>query len=429
MKRTPRAIVLAYSIGSIGTGIYLTAPSVLLLYYLTQVLGVSPALAGLAVFIPRLWDLATDPYMGAVSDRTRSRFGRRRPYLLAGAVLTALSFGFLFSAPQLEGELANFVYVLIIYILSATAYTIFAVPYLSMPAEMSEDADERASIMAYRMSFAMTGVLAGAALAPALVAYFGGGRAGFSAMSWVLAAVCAVTMLAAFSGTARAPDITSGKRTNGERRLLAPFRHPGFSLLAAAYFLQLAGLGAFTGAVPYMVTQVMARGESDISTVFLALLGGTLVSLFLWERLARRFGKMRAYFAAAFVTLVGAVAILPVVGPQSWRALIVCTSAVGFGFGGLQLLPFAMLTDLIQEARRKGDDAAGAFTGVWTAMEKGGLAVGPLAVGLILSIGGFAAGAAEQTTGAVRAVRLALAFAPSLFIALSLPAILKFNRI
>src|SRR5690349_12668366 len=137
--RVSRPIVLAFSIGSLGTGMYLTIPSLLLLYYLTDVLGVSPALAGLAVFVPRAWDILVDPVVGWASDRTRTRLGRRRPYLLAGAILTALSFIFLFSSPGFSSQTGRFAYVLAVYLISATAYSVFAVPYLSMPAEMSAD--------------------------------------------------------------------------------------------------------------------------------------------------------------------------------------------------------------------------------------------------------------------------------------------------
>ena len=135
MRSVPRSIVITYSIGSLGTGMFLAVPSVLLLFYLTEVVAVAPLLAGLAVFLPRIWDVVTDPAMGWISDRTRSRLGRRRPWLLACAILTGISLVLLFNAPTWAQGTAGFFYVLLIYVISATAYTLFAVPYLSMPAE------------------------------------------------------------------------------------------------------------------------------------------------------------------------------------------------------------------------------------------------------------------------------------------------------
>jgi len=426
VQRTPRRIVLAFSIGSIGTGIYLTVPGVLLLYYLTEILSVSPALAGLAVFLPRVWDMITDPFMGWVSDRTHSPLGRRRPYLLAGAILTALSFVFLFSAPDLPGERWNFLYVTIVYVLSATAYTVFAVPYLSMPAEMSSDPDERASIMAYRMSFAMAGVLAGSAAAPALLEAFGGGRGGFAAMSWVLGGACAATMLVAFFGTARAPVIAAPK-TAGKAHFLDALRDGRFRMLALAYIIQLGGLGVFTGSTPYYVTQIAGRSEGAISTVFLALLGGTILSMFAWATISRLTGKVPAYLAAALITVAGLAGLWLATGPEDWTLVIAMTGVVGMGFGGLQLLPFAMLTDIIHDAREDGRDAAGTFTGVWTAVEKGGLALGPLVVGLVLSIGGFVSGAEAQSDRALFWIRIAVALIPSALALLSVPVVLQYR--
>jgi Na+/melibiose symporter-like transporter len=175
--------VLGFAIGSLGTGIYSITPSVLLLYFMTDTLGVSPSLAALAVALPKFWDVLTDPVMGVISDNTRTRWGRRRPYLLAGAISMSLSFVFLFSVPEFSTPTGSFAYVLVVYVVSATAYTIFAVPYISMPAEMSADPHERTVIMSYRMFFAMCGLLLGSVAAPLLVEWYGGGRQGYASMS------------------------------------------------------------------------------------------------------------------------------------------------------------------------------------------------------------------------------------------------------
>jgi Na+/melibiose symporter-like transporter len=429
MTRTPRRIVLSYSIGSIGTGIFLTVPGVLLLYYMSEILGIPAALAGLAVFIPRIWDMVTDPVMGWISDRTRTPWGRRRPYLLAGAILTALSFVFLFNAPEFAQSSTTFFYVLTIYVLSATAYTIFAVPYLAMPSEMSPDSNDRASIMAYRMTFAMAGVLAGSAAAPALVAAFGGGRDGFAAMSFVLGGICALTMLISFIGTARAPALRPTTTPDRARpSIFIGFANRDFRMLAIAYCLQLGGLGTFTAAAPFYINHVAGRDEAALSTLFLSLLAGTMISLFVWAALGRAIGKVRAYLLAAATVLASITAVWFAKGPEDWTALLLVTGAIGVGFGGLQVLPFAMLTDVVHHARERGEDLAGVLTGVWTAVEKGGLAVGPLIVGGVLSAGGFVSAAAMQTETAILAVRIAFAAGPALLVLVSLPAILAVRQ-
>ena len=426
MEPTPRRIILAYSMGSIGTGLYLTVPSILLLYYLTQVLGIPPGLAGLAVFIPRIWDVVTDPAMGWISDRTRSPLGRRRPYLLVGAILTSLTFGFLFSAPAFADPMMSFAYVLVIYILSATAYTIYAVPYLSMPAEMSVDSTERARIMSYRMTFAMLGVLAGSALAPALLEYFGGGRAGFASMSWIIGSACAATMLLAFFGTAKSPDVSGGATGEAEKGRLADIRKDGsFLALALAYIVQLAGFSVFVGATPYFVTDVAGRSEGAISGMFLALLGGTVVSLFGWTHIARLIGKAQAYLVSGLIVAAGFGLFWLVAFKGTWEATLGITLLIGLGFGGLQLLPFVILTDVIHAARLRGQDCAGAYTGAWTAIEKGGLAIGPLIVGAVLGLGGYVSAAEVQTSGAIEAIRFMMTLIPAALVLASIPIIFR----
>ena len=155
-------LLAGYSTGSLGTGVYSTIPGVLLLYYMTDVLGVSSALGAIVLFFPKIWGVVTDPFIGRLSDATRSRMGRRRPWLLAGAIGLGLSFTLLFHAPASDNPMTGFWYVLVLYGLSAAAYSVFAVPYIAMPAEMSEDPGERSRVMAWRMTFVMAGVLVGA---------------------------------------------------------------------------------------------------------------------------------------------------------------------------------------------------------------------------------------------------------------------------
>jgi len=170
---------------------------VLLLYFLTDTLAVPAALAGLAVFLPKAWDVIADPLMGT------SPIGREAASADASlpahrALAMSVTYVFLFTVPAFESPLESFWYVMILFTLSATAYTVFAIPYVAMPAEMSEDSNERVRIVSYRMTFAMAGAIVGSAFAPWLVFAFGGGRHGYACMSLIVGAVCAAAMLAVF---------------------------------------------------------------------------------------------------------------------------------------------------------------------------------------------------------------------------------------
>lgn len=423
-----RATILLYAMGSLGTGIYLTVPSILLLFYLTDVLGLSPFLAGLAVFVPRAYDVVVDPVMGWLSDRTKSRMGRRRPYLLAGALGTGVTFVFLFNVPGSLSAQAAFWFVLIVYALSATAYSTFAVPYLSMPSEMSTDPHVRTRIMATRMAFAMTGILIGAAIAPWLVAIAGGGRNGFAHMSWLVGLICAVAMLVAFFGTRRAPVVLAPDTSSSIPAMLKKlWGDRPFVRLGTIYAIQLTGMGCLNAAAPYFVIHVMERGEADIGILFACLLGGSIISMPAWSALSRRLGKRQAYLVAVLIAAVGAAGVWLAAEPSAWAIALVSAAFIGIGFGGAQLLPFSMLSDVIHAS---SGGSAGAYTGAWTAIEKMGLAIGPLIVGAVLSAVGMAqtAGTKPQSAEVLLGIRACMSAIPALAVLLSLPVLLRYSE-
>lgn len=422
-KRLPRTTVLGYSAGSLGTGIYSSVPSVLLLFYMTDTLAIPAGLAAVAIFLPKAWDVVTDPVMGYISDHTRSKWGRRRPYLLIGALLMSTTFIFLFNAPDYASTGSKFLYVLIVFTLSATAYTVFAVPYISMPAEMSRDHKERTTIMSYRMAFVMTGILIGSAVAPYLVAWFGGGRAGYGLMSLALGGVCALSMLVSFFGT---KNVRFTERRSEQRGKFIDFiviflQTPAFSILVAVYLLQLTALGVFSAAVPYFVTYILDAPPEMIGAFFSIVLGAAILAMALWNRIAIAIGKRAAFSLSAALFGAGALSLFLTSDAAPISQICIQLAFVGAGLAGVQMLPFSMLTDVIRtDAMRSGEQREGAFTGLWTASEKLGLAIGPLIVGWVLSAAGFqessAGVAVAQSPAAIAGIRTCVAALPGVAI-------------
>ena len=139
-----------------GTGLFASSSSILLLYYLTDTLGVAAALAGLVLFIPKFWDVVFDPLVGVASDRLRSRWGRRQPFLVAGALLAGLAFWATFHLPALVGPAMRAPVAGLAFFVGMSGYALFAVPYAAMAAELSDDTHERTRIMARRMGGALS---------------------------------------------------------------------------------------------------------------------------------------------------------------------------------------------------------------------------------------------------------------------------------
>ena len=272
--RLSRRVLLGYGIGSLGTGIYSSTPGVLLLFFMTDTLGIPASLAALGVSLPKFWDMIADPIVGGLSDRTRSRWGRRRPWLLGGSLLMLFSYIFLFTVPRFESTWASLVYVTGMFAVSATAYAIFAVPYTAMAAEMSDSSTERVRIMAYRMTLVLLGILAGSALAPMLVATLGGGRHGYAAMSIVVGSMAAGAMLLSFFSTrhVRLHEQPVLHVTWREQMRLV-LRNRQFLCLLGVYLVQLLALGTMTAATPYFAVHVLGQDEGLIGRIFLVLMG------------------------------------------------------------------------------------------------------------------------------------------------------------
>lgn len=382
----------AYAAGSFGTGVFSTVPAVILLYFCTEILALPAAWATLIVFVPKIWSMLWDPWVGAWSDRTSTRIGRRRPFMIAGTLGMPLAFVAMFSPPSFD-VFATAVWVGITYFLLATLYSLFAVPYVAIPAELIDDRDLRARVIAWRMFVVMLGILTGAGLVPWLVEFHGSGRTGYAAMSIDVAIACALAMAAPIMmlrgrDVARPPPQQIESRRTGAA-LLRALRDHSFLRLGLAYLLQLSACGAVTAAVPYLVTRFFGRSESEIGTALFVMLIATTATVTLWGRLGRRHGELRVLQIAVVIYALTAVAIGAfAVMHAPWSLALVGFALLGIPFGAMQVLPFTLVANLIHAGRAHDDAAEGALTGLWTATEKLGLALGPTIAGLALWIAG-----------------------------------------
>ena len=187
--------------------------NILLQRFVTDYLGIAAATWGAVYLATKLYDAVTDPVMGIVSDRTRSPWGRRRPYLLVGGIICALAFYGLFHAPSVTDS--NHVVLILVglMILYSTGYTIFNVPYMAMPAEMTDDYHERSFLVSFRVYAIGLGTIAGIAVAPYLIKQFGGGREGHQTLALVYSFVIATATLVCFLSTRNGPTNATGKGT------------------------------------------------------------------------------------------------------------------------------------------------------------------------------------------------------------------------
>ena len=409
-----------YALGSVATGTFGTVPGLLLLPYLTDTLGISALLAGLIVFGPKVWDVILNPITGRISDASTSPRGRRRPFLLVGGLSLAACFALLFAGPTSPPGLAG-TYVVILFLACATAYSFFQVPYVSMPAEMTADYDERTRLMTWRVAILALAILLSGATAPIVVDAFEDEAAGHRAMGVYIAVIIAVGALGAWWGTRDAPehpvDTADGSLLDQLRLVRAD---AAFRALLVTFVLQAAGIGAMLAGVAYVADDLLEdKGAATI--LFAAFVAPALLVTPLWERFAHTRGKKVGYQLSTALLVVGALVLFA--ARQDLTVLVYLAAAVvGVGYAGAQVFPLAMLPDVAAaDAARTGQNRIGVYTGVWTAGETLGLAIGPGLFALVLAVGGYQSSTEEitQSGDTLTAIAIGFAVVPAVIIALS----------
>ncbi|MFT4286527.1 MFS transporter [Nocardioides sp.] len=415
----PRSVRAGYGSGSVATGAFGTVPGLMLLPYLTDTLGVAALTAGAIVLLPKAWDVILNPVAGRISDRTVDPRGPRRPWLLRGGIGLAVGFALLFAAPALPLA-AEAAWVLVVFLATATAYAFFQVPYVAMPAELTDDYDERTHLMTWRVAILALAILVAGGTAP-LIRDAIGGRDGYRAMGLAMALLMLVGVLSAYAGTRRAPIGAVAPGAGGLRdqlRVVAETRD--FRLLLTAFVVQALAFGAMLAGVDYLATWVLDGGATILFVCFVA---PALVFTPAWTRAGVRLGKKQGYVLATLLVVLGAVLLIGARSLPTW-SVYVATALVGIGYAGAQVFPMAMLPDVAAaDAARTGESRVGVFTGIWTAGETLGLAIGPGLFALMLALGGYVSSSGDDVTqpsSALTAIVLGFSLVPAALALLSL---------
>ncbi|MGZ4455902.1 MAG: MFS transporter [Nocardioides sp.] len=417
----PRRVRMGYGAGSVATGAFGTVPGLMLLPYLTDSLGIGALAAGAIVFAPKAWDVVLNPVAGRVSDRTVDPRGPRRPWLVKAGVALAVAFAVLFAAPE-TSRVAEAAWVLVAFLACATAYAFFQVPFVAMPAEMTDSYDERTRLMTWRVAILALTILVAGASAPA-VRDAVGGRAGYRVMGVVMALVILVGVVGAYRGTRDAPVGTVQPGAGSLRdqlRTVAGARD--FRLLLTTFVVQALATGCMLAGVDYLATDVLDRAGAS-TVLFVCFVGPALLLTPVWARVGERVGKRSGYLASSLVLAAGA--LLAVTARSAPVGVVLgAVVLVGVGYAGCQVFPLAMLPDAAAvDARRTGENRAGVYTGVWTAGETLGLALGPGLFALVLAAGGYRSsttGGVAQPGSALTAITLGFSVLPALLVVGSL---------
>jgi GPH family glycoside/pentoside/hexuronide:cation symporter len=425
--------IARYAAGSIGTGGFATLPGLVLVFFLTDTLGVAALWAGVLVGAAKVWDVLIDPVIGARSDHSLAVTGSRRRFMLLGAILLPVFFVLTFAVPAALGPVPAGVWVLVAFVLCATAFSLFQVPYIALPAELVQDYDARTRLLSTRVVVLTFAILLFGAGGPALRdAFPEDERLGYLVLAIVAGLMLGIGMLVAvFSAPRGVPGSPATRASIAENYRLgiqALRRSQPFRALLLTFVLQGLATGVMLAGAQYVAKWVL---DSGVTFLFLALVAPALLCAPLWAVVSRRIGKERAFTIASIIFALAALSLLGLIwAPGPW--LYVPVAIAGAAYAGMQTLPMAMLPDVIShDARTHGSGNAGTFGGVWTAGETAGMAFGTTVLTIVLAISGYTESIGQQVVtqspAAIAGIVISFSVVPAVIMVLSLLALARYR--
>ncbi len=405
---------LGFGVGDLGGNLFFTAMGFWSLNYLTDTVGISAAAAGLAIMIAKIWDALIDPVIGFASDRTQTRWGRRRPYLLFGAIPLVLSMWYFFSTPAFSTDIGGAIWAVLALCLLNTAYSLVNIPYGSLTPELTKDYKERTSLNGFRFSFAVIGTILGAAIVLPIVGLAGGDKSlGFSIVGLTFGLVMAITILITFFSVrepdrSRTPVPTEGFFAT----FLAVFKDKTYVRLILIYGCNLTGI-TFVQTILVYYFKYLYRNEGMTTMAMIALLVTAMVFVPISVAIAKKIGKKRTYQLALGILSLSCMTIFALghILGMYFTVGVMVFAGIGVGLGYVP--PFAMLPDIVEvDAISTGKRKEGAYYGMWTFISTLGVSLAPALTGLFLGISGFMADK-EQTQSTLNAIRLIIGPIPA----------------
>lgn len=417
--RLSKATKLAYSLGDHTLNVALSVLSLFYLFFLTEVAGLRPALASVVLLLGRTIDAFTDPLMGRLSDLTRSRMGRRRPYFLIGALPFGISFAALFVSLPEASESARFVYYTAAYALHTIASTILSVPYMALLPEMSLDYEERTSLSTYRSAASVVGTILAAVATKPTVDALGGGAQGFLLVGCVYGAWLAIPWGIVFLRTRERPEFQREPRTSFFEGLRLVARHRAYRTLMALYLCSRIAMDVVGAMLIFYFTYWLGR-PADFEVAMGLLLVAAVASLPFWLRASVGTDKRTLFIVGSCWWAVAQIFF--VVATPAWPASAIFGLGVlaGIGYAVADLMPWSMLGDVVDaDELRTEERREGIYAGFFTFLRKLAGATAVALAGLALELAGYEGGKGQSAT-ALEAIRWLTGAAPALFIVLGI---------
>ena len=402
----------AYGIGDYAICLYWSGVGLYLLYFYTDIVGISPLMAGWIYALGIAWDAVTDPFMGYIAERTRTKMGSYRPYIFYGSIPLALSFVLLFWVPPFEGTYL-FIFLLAVNLVHRTCFTVVSVPYSSLTARITDDSDERTKLTTARMLAASFGTLTISALGFPIVLWFGGGveSLGFIFLGIIAGSIAVLILsITVFFVKERSFKSSLDDLPNFAEVAHSVSRNYPFWIIFLAIIILISTYLMFNNNLIYF--SKYALGLHDYQGVILGFLNGaTLLAVPIWAYAALKLGKKNTWLISMAILFLGFTTFnyYPI---DDLDTLIYILIFIGFGNGATGVLFWSMLPDTIEYGEWKsGIRTESSLYGFMTFAQKGAIAIAVFILGIALTNIGFEPNQ-EQSIETIEALKNLMSIIP-----------------
>ncbi len=431
---------LSYGCGDIFAGGSFLLIALLFMYFLTDVVGLKPELAGLIVMLGRIWDAVTDPLMGTISDRTKSRFGRRRIYFLAGIIPIFFTFAGLWQSWGFTTQTGLFFYYLVMYVAFSTAFTMVQIPYVALMPEITSSYNERASVAGFRLMFSAVSAIIAGVVPMLIINSFPKSpagvhsKSGYALMGLVFGIFYALPWLFVFSGTKENPlGVTDHKSKNPVKEVLSLFKNKAFRNHAGLFIGSQTAVDFLSALFLYYISSVLKK-QAQYSTIMAALLIVPVIMMPIYVRIARKYQKTTPMHFGLIIWIIAMLSTL-LVSENNWVMVYIIAAFAGIGTSASVFVPWTILPEVTDvDEIISGHRREGIYGGFSTFLRKvaGGIAIALL--GILLGWAGYlppeelaAQNLVNQSAETIFNLRLMFAVIPTIFIIIALFFSFKYN--
>ena len=429
-----------WGLADMGIVVFVIVKQLLVLSFLTNYLNVPVGIAGLLTTSVLIFDIITDPIVGYLSDRTHSRWGRRVPWMVIGALILSGGIIGLFGVPQSLSLSGTIIWVGGFFALATVGFTMVAIPYGATAGEMTQDPKERSTMMGFRMAFASVGILLGGAVIPQLA---GGTRDGHFIAAIYVAPIIILSIWGSLWSTRTAPRILSPSARGFMSTWLLVFKNKPFVILVCLYGIMTLAIALITAGLPFAAIYLIFDSGNSLlspassalgilSLLFACFVFGSILSQAFWVWMSARLGKVSALIFGLVIYIILLVAIFISLPSVDIMLIAILFVVAGMTNGAYQQIPWAIYPDLMDITRSESGDAIeGAFSAIWLFGQKVANAIAPLILSLILALFGWresGEGFTDQVPEALRALQNSITILPAFILALAILGLFYFSR-